>query len=186
MPYDDILLETEERMDKSLVFLHDEYTRVRSGRATPGLVENIKIEYYGTETPLKQLAAIGAPEARLLVIRPFDPGSIQAIEKSILKSDVGITPSSNGKLIRLVVPPLSEERRIQLVAQTKHMAEEAKVAIRNERRDAIKAAEKEKKDGAMTEDEFEQFKEDVQEITSEYTDKADKLHAAKSEELMQV
>lgn len=186
MPYDDILLEAEERMEKSLHFLQDEYTKVRSGRAAPGLVENIKVDYYGTETPLKQIAAIGAPEPRLLVIRPFDPSSVQAIEKSILKSDIGITPSSDGKLIRLAIPPLSEERRKQIVGQTKQMAEEAKVAIRNERRDAIKLADKEKKDGQMTEDELEQFKKDVQETTDEYTDKVDELHKAKSEDLMQV
>ena len=186
MSYDDILLETEERMDKSLKFLVEEYTKVRSGRAAPGLVENIKVDYYGTETPLKQIAAIGAPEPRLLVIRPFDPSSLQAIEKSILKSDIGITPNSDGKLIRLAIPPLSEERRRQIVGQTKQMSEEAKVAIRNERRDAIKAADKEKKDGTMTEDELEQFKKDVQELTDEYTGKVDELQAAKSDELMQV
>ncbi len=186
MPYDDILLETEERMEKSLHFLHDEYTKVRSGRATPGLVENIKVDYYGTETPLKQIAAIGAPEARLLVIRPFDPASVQEIEKAILKSDIGITPSSDGKLVRLAVPPLSEERRRQIVGQTKQMSEEAKIAIRNERRDAIRAAEAEKKSGEMTEDDLERFKKDAQELTDEYTKKVDELHEAKSDELMQV
>ena len=186
MAYDDILLETEERMAKSLEFVHEVYTKVRGGRAAPGLVENIRVDYYGADTPLKQIAAIGVPEARLLVIRPFDPGSIQDIEKSILKSDVGITPNSDGKVIRLAVPPLSEERRKHIVAQTKHMAEEAKVAMRNERRDAIKAAEKEKKDGTMTEDELEQFKKDAQELIDEYTKKVDDLQKAKSEELMQV
>ena len=186
MSYDDILLETEERMDKSLKFLVEEYTKVRSGRAAPGLVENIKVDYYGTETPLKQIAAIGAPEPRLLVIRPFDPSSLQAIEKSILKSDIGITPNSDGKLIRLVVPPLSEERRKHLVGQTKHMAEEAKVAVRNVRRDAIRDAEKEEKASEMTEDELARFKEDVQKLTDDYTGKIDELHKTKSEELMLV
>ena len=186
MPYDDILLEAEERMDKSLKFLHDEYAKVRSGRATPGLVENLRVEYYGAETPLKQLAAIGVPEARLVVIRPFDPGALQAIEKAIQKSDIGITPSSDGKLVRLAVPPLSEERRKQIVGQTKHMAEEARVAIRNERRDAIRAAEADKKAGDMTEDDLERFKKDAQELTNEYTKKVDELCNAKTEELMEV
>ena len=186
MAYDDILLEAEERMDKSVAFLVEEYKKVRSGRATPGLVENIKVDYYDTQTPLKQLATIGVPEARLLVIRPFDPGSLQAIEKSILKSQIGITPGNDGKLIRLVVPPLSEERRHLLVAQTKQMAEDAKIAIRNERRDAIKSAEKEKKAGEMTEDDIEQFKKDVQKLTDEYTGKVDGLHEAKSADLMLV
>jgi len=186
MAYDDILLEAEERMDKSHHFLQEEYKTLRSGRATPGLIENIKIDYYGALTPLKQLATIGVPEPRLLVIRPFDPGSLQAIEKGIQASDVGITPNSDGKLIRLVVPPLSEERRRQLVGQTKHMAEEAKIAIRNERRDAIKEADKEKKSGGMTEDDLKRFKNDVQELTDEYTNKVDELQEAKAEGLMQV
>jgi len=186
MAYDDILLESEERMEKSLHFLQDEYKKVRSGRATPGLVENVRVDYYGAMTPLKQLATIGVPEPMLLVIRPFDPGSLKAIEKGIMASEVGITPSNDGKLIRLAVPPLSEERRKQLVAQTKQMAEEAKVAIRNVRRDAIRDAEKEKKAGAMTEDDLVRFKDDVQELTDEYTGKVDELHQAKSEQLMQV
>ena len=186
MAYDDILLEVEERMAKSLHFLHEEYKKVRSGRATSGLIENIKIDYYGTQTPLKQIATIGVPEPRLLVIRPFDPGSFGAIEKGILKSDLGITPSSDGKVIRLNVPPLSEERRRQLVGQTKQLGEDAKIAIRNERRDAIRSAEKERKAGDMTEDDLEQFKNDVQQTTDEYTDKVDALYEAKSEELMQV
>ena len=186
MPYDEILFDSEERMEKSIHFLAEEYKKVRSGRASPGLVENIKIDYYGTPTPLKQIANIGAPEPRLLVIRPFDPSSMQSIEKGILKSDIGITPSNDGKLIRLAVPPLSEERRKQLVAQTKHMAEEARVAIRNLRRDAIHAADKEEKAGDMTEDDLKRFKDDIQKLTDEYVEKVDKLHATKSEELMQV
>jgi len=186
MAYDDILLESEERMEKSLHFLQDEYKKVRSGRATPGLVENIKIDYYGALTPLRQLATIGVPEPMLLVIRPFDPTALKAIEKGILASEVGITPSNDGKLIRLAVPPLSEERRKHLVAQTKQMAEEAKIAIRNVRRDAIRDAEKEKKTGAMTEDDLLRFKDDVQELTDEYTAKVDELYQTKSDELMQV
>ena len=186
MSYDDILPETEERMEKSAHFLHEEYKKVRGGRASTGIVENIKIDYYGSPTPLKQIAAIGVPEARLIVIRPFDPTSLAAIEKGILKSDVGITPASDGKVIRLTVPPLSEDRRKQLVAQTRKMAEEARVAIRNERRDALRNAEKEEADGEMTEDDLESFKKDIQDLTDQHIAKVDALQKAKAEELMEV
>ena len=185
MAYDDIILDAEERMEKSCSVLQEEYKKVRSGRATPGLIENVKVDYYGSLTPLKQLATIGVPEARLLVVRPFDPASLKPIEKA-LQTEVGITPNNDGKLIRLNVPPLSEERRQQLVGQTRHMAEEARIAIRNVRREAIKTAEKEKKSGEMTEDDLDQFKKDVQEFTDEYTGKVDELLEAKAEELMQV
>lgn len=186
MPYDEILLEAEERMEKSVHFLQEEYKKVRGGRASSGLVENIKVDYYGSPTPLKQIAAIGVPESRLIVIRPFDPAALAAIEKGILKSDIGITPNSDGKMIRLTVPPLGEDRRKQLVAQTKKMAEEARIAIRNERRDALRHAEKEEKEGEMSEDDLERFKKDIQELTDEYTGKVEKLQEAKGAELMEV
>ena len=186
MPSDDILLDSEERMEKSLHYLQDEFKKLRTGRASTGLVENIRIECYGEPTPLKQISAIGVPEARLIVIRPYDPGTLGDIEKGILKSDLGITPSSDGKVIRLTVPPLSEERRKQLVSQTKHMTEEAKVAIRNVRRDAIRDAEKEENDGVMTEDEIKRFKKEIQELTDQYIEKATQMHETKAEELMEV
>ncbi len=186
MPYDDILMEAEEKMEKSCSILREEYKKVRSGRASPGLIEHVKIDYYGSPTPLRQIANIGVPEPRLLVVRPFDPSSVGSIEKGLLASDIGLTPTSDGKLIRLTVPPLSEERRLQLVAQTKHMAEEAKVAIRNIRREAIREAEKEEKAGDMTEDDLERFKKDIQDITDQYSAKILELHETKSEELMQV
>ncbi|MFO7900410.1 MAG: ribosome recycling factor [Planctomycetota bacterium] len=186
MSYDDLLLEAEMRMEKSVEYLQQEYKKLRTGRASTGLVENVKIDYYGSPTPLKQLATIGVPEAQLIVIRPFDPGSVEAIEKGLLASDVGITPNSDGTLIRLSVPPLSEERRKQIVNQTREMAEEARIAVRNERRDAIKAARKEEDAGEMTEDDLEDFKNDVQELTDQYTDQIDELQQSKSEELMEV
>jgi ribosome recycling factor len=186
MPYDDILFETEERMEKSLHFLEDEYKKLRGGRASTGLVENLKVDCYGAATPLKQIATIGVPEPMLLVIRPYDTSQLAAVEKAILASELGITPSNDGKLIRMNVPPLSEERRRHLVGQTKSMAEEARVAVRNERRDAIKAAEKEEKAGDMTEDDLKQFKTDVQELTDKYTGSIDKTCETKSDELMQV
>jgi len=166
--------------------LQEEYKKVRTGRASTGLVENVKVDYYGSPTPIKQIAQIGVPEARLIVIRPFDPTSLQAIEKGILKSEIGITPASDGKVIRLVVPPLSEERRKHLVGQTKQMAEDARVAIRNVRRDAIRDAEKEEDSGDMTEDDLDRFKVDIQKLTDDYTKKATDLHEAKSKELMEV
>jgi ribosome recycling factor len=186
MSYDDILLEAEEKMEKSLDHLHDEYKKLRGGRASTGLVENLKIDYYGSPTPLKQLANLAVPEPMLLVIRPFDPGSLSAIDKAIQASEIGITPNNDGKLIRLSIPPLSEERRRKLVAQTKEMAEEARIAVRNVRREAIKDADKEKKDGDMTEDDFDSFKKDVQELTDQYTGKIDEQQSSKADELMEV
>lgn len=186
MAYDDIMLESEDRMDKAVKHLHEEYKKVRTGRASTGLVENLKIDYYDTPTPIKQIAAIGVPEARLIVIRPYDPTTISLIEKGIMKSDIGITPQNDGKVIRLVVPPLSEDRRKQYVTQTKQMAEDAKIAIRNVRRDAIKDAEKEEKDGDMTEDDLGRFKEEIQKLTDDYTKKAEEMHEIKAKELMEV
>ncbi len=186
MSYEDMLLEAEMKMEKSFEYLQDEYKKLRTGRASTGLVENVKIDYYGSPTPLKQLATIGIPEPSQIAIRPFDPNALQAIEKGLLASDIGITPNNDGKIIRLNVPPLSEERRIQIVAQTKEMAEEARIAIRNERRDAIKQARKEEDAGDLTEDDLEDFKKDIQELTDQYTEKVDKLQEAKAEELMEV
>jgi ribosome recycling factor len=186
MPYDDILLEAEEKMEKSLDFLQDEYKKLRGGRASTGLVENLKVDYYGSPTPLKQIANIAVPEPMLIVIRPFDPGALAAIDKGIQASDIGITPNNDGKLIRLSIPPLSEERRKKLVSQTKEMAEEAKIAVRNVRREALKDADKEKKDGEMTEDDLDAFKKDVQELTDQYTGKIEAHQTAKAAELMEV
>jgi ribosome recycling factor len=173
-------------MEKSLHFLEEEYNKLRGSRASTGLVENIKANCYGTPTPLKQVATIAVPEPMQLVIRPYDVSQLGAIEKAILASDIGITPSNDGKMIRLNMPPLSEERRRQLVNQTRQMAEEARIAVRNERRDAIKAAEKEQKASEMTEDDLKLFKDEIQELTDKYIKKVDDLCNAKSEGLMQV
>ena len=147
MNSEEIDFTAEEAMEKAVVFLQTEYRSLRTGRASTALVENLKVDYYGSQTPLKQLANISAPEANLLVIRPFDVGGIKDIEKAILASPLGITPNSDGRLIRLLLPALSGERREQLVQQIKHMAEGARVSVRNARRDAHKhytQAEKEK------------------------------------------
>jgi len=186
MPYDDILLDVEERMEKAVLNLKSQFRTLRSGRANPGLVENVKVEAYGTPTELRQVAAISVPEPRQILIRPFDRNLVGNIERALLKSDLGLTPNSDGKLIRLPVPPLSEERRKQIVARVKSMGEEAKVAIRNIRRDGNKQAEKEEKDSALTEDDLHNIKEEIQELTRKYEKQVDDALAEKTEELMEV
>ena len=186
MPYDDIYLDASERMDKAVQHLKDEFRSVRSSRATPGLIENLRVEYYGTQTPLKQIAIIGAPDPQLLVIKPYDPNSVEAIQKAILASSVALTPSVDGRLIRIVVPPLSEERRRHIAAQLRSMAEEAKVAVRNVRRDANKLAEQEKKDGTLPEDDAFRLKDDIQELTSEHEKAVDEALGHKTAEIMEV
>ncbi|MGE0713396.1 MAG: ribosome recycling factor [Planctomycetota bacterium] len=184
MGADDILLDAEERMEKCIEHLGADYKGIKSGRATPGLVEGIKVDYYGSPTPLKNLANIGAPEPAMLVIKPFDPSAISEIEKAILRSEIGITPMSDGKLIRLPVPPLSEEQRKKYVKLAKDKAEAQRVAIRNVRRDANKAADGLKKDEGLPEDVCEKLKGDVDELTKTYTKKIDDQLKQKTDELM--
>jgi len=186
MPYDDIYLEGSDRMDKAVQHLKDQFRTVRSARATPGLVENVRVEYYGTQTPLKQLATIAVPDPQLVVIKPYDPSSAEAVHKAILASSLGLTPSLDGKLIRVTVPPLSEERRKQIVAQLHSMAEEAKVAVRNIRRDANKQADQEKKDGSMPEDDAFRLRDDIQELTADHEKNIDATLDQKTKEIMEV
>ncbi len=183
MDYDTILLETEERMEKALDVLGDKYRGMRTGRANPGLIENIQVDYYGSSTPLKQLSNISAPEPDQLVIKPFDASALGEIEKAIQRSDVGIHPSNDGKIIRLKVPPLSEERRKQLVSRAKEVAEETRVAIRNIRRDANKQADQLQKDKEISEDEQKSLKEEIQELTKKHEKKVDDTLKTKSDEL---
>ncbi len=185
MSYDEVLLDTEERMEKCVEHLSDDYRGIKSGRATPGLVEGIRVEYYGSPTPLKQLANIGAPEPALLVIKPFDPSAISEIEKAIQKSDIGITPMTDGKIIRLPVPSLSEEQRKKYVKLAKDKAEAQRVAIRNVRRDANKAADGLKNDG-LPEDDCDKLKGEIDDLTKSYTKKIDDALKAKTAELMEV
>jgi ribosome recycling factor len=186
MPVDDVLLEAEEKMEKAAAYLADEFRGLRTGRASSGLVEHLKVEYYGSPTPLMQLANIGTPEPQLIVIKPYDPNSLKDIERAILASDLGITPQNDGKVIRLLIPSLSEERRRQLIHRAKELAEEAKVAIRNIRRDANKVLDLEKKDGAIPEDEMYRGKDEVQELTGSYEKKVDGHLTKKSDEIMQI
>ena len=180
-----ITTDGENKMKKAVEVLQDELKGVRTGRASTGLVENIKVEYYGNPTPLKSLAAISTPQPDMILVKPFDPGSIKDIDKGILASDVGLTPMVDGKVIRLNVPALTEERRKQLAGQVKQMGEQTKISVRNVRRDAIKQLEKEKKDSVITEDDLEKGKKQLDDLTKLYTDKTDQVVKHKSDEIMQ-
>ena len=175
-----------QRMDKSVEATHEHFNSVRTGRATPALLDRVTIDYYGTPTPLKNLATINAPEPRLLTIQPFDPSSIKQIEKTILESDLGLTPSNDGKLVRLPIPQLTEDRRKELVKLVRSMAEEGKVAIRNVRRDAIKHLEELVKNGDVGDDEERAAEGRVQKLTDEHTSKIDELLKHKEAEIMEV
>lgn len=185
MPIDDILLECEDKMDKAVDYFHKELRGIRTGRASAGLVEHIKVEYYGSPTDLRQLASIAVPEPSLIVIKPFDPASVKEIERAIQASELGITPASDGKIIRLPVPPLSVERRNKLAGQLKKLAEAARVAVRNIRRDANKLAETEKSESTLTEDDEKSCKEDIQKLTDQYSRKIDGLLEDKQKEVME-
>lgn len=186
MDSETILLETEEKMDKAVEHYGLELRGVRSGRATPGLVDSIKVSYYGAVTPIGQLAQISIPEPRLIVIKPYDASQIQEVAKAIQASDLGVNPNVDGKLIRLNLPPLSEERRKKLVALVKEKAEAAKVSVRNVRRDANKHGEQADKDGDITEDEHRKLKDDIQELTKGHEEKIDSVLKQKIDELMAV
>ena len=185
MPLDEIAFHAEEKMEKAVAFLAAEFRGVRTGRATTGLVEHIKVEYYGSSTPLQQLATLAAPEGNLIVIKPFDPTCIKDIERAILTSELGITPQSDKRVIRLTIPPLSGERRKQLANQVKHMAEQARVSIRNIRRDANKHVDQEQKDKTATEDEATKAKDEIQELTKKYEEKVGESLKAKLNEIEQ-
>jgi ribosome recycling factor len=183
MPLNKLIAENQEKMSKAVEFLHDELKSLRTGRASTGLVENIKVDYYGTPTPLKAIAALSVPQADAIVIKPFDPASIKEIEKAIRNSDLSIAPIVEGKLVRLSIPPLSEERRQQLVAQARQMGEQAKVSVRNIRREANKQLEKQQKDKVITEDDLKLGKKQIDDITKKYSDKVDMTIKNKADEI---
>ena len=185
MGVDDILLETEEKMEGAVAHLAQELRGLRSGRASPHLVDGLRVAYYGTPTPLGQMAQIGCPEPRLIVIKPFDASQISEIEKAIQASNLGLNPQSDGKVVRLVIPPLSEERRKQLVKHVKDLGETANVAIRNVRRDGNKAADASFNDRALAEDQLDDAKKQVQDLTKTYEGKVKELVDKKSAELME-
>ncbi|MBN1555908.1 MAG: ribosome recycling factor [Phycisphaerae bacterium] len=182
---DEILLDVEEKMEGAVEYLRKEFRGLRTGRASGALVEHIKVEYYGSPTDLRQLATISAPEANLIIIKPFDPSGLKDIERAIQASNLGITPGTDGKVIRLVVPPLSIERRNQLAGQVKKMAEATRVAIRNARRDGNKDAEKKQKASELTEDEAKKGKDDIQKLTDQYEKNVTELVDAKTREIQE-
>ncbi|WP_422931370.1 ribosome recycling factor [Singulisphaera sp. PoT] len=186
MSIEEIALEAEERMEKSVTLLTDQLRGVRTGRANVGLVESIRVDYYGSSTPLKQLANLSTPEPQQILIRPFDPSVIGDITKAIQASDIGLTPNSDNKVVRLNVPSLSVEQRKKLVSRVKDLSEEARVAIRNIRRDANKVADQEQTDKILTEDELETCKEEIQSLTKRYETKVNEMADKKSAEILEV
>ncbi len=185
MPASEIVDSHKSTMKKATSHLQNEYRSVRTGRASTGLVENLRVDYYGSPTPLNQLAGIAAPEASMIVIKPFDPAALKEIEKAIKNSDLSLAPIVDGKVVRLNIPPLSEERRKQIVSQVKQMGEAAKISIRNIRRDANKSLEDEQKQKLISEDERDKGKKDVDNLTKKYVGIVDDMIKTKSEEIME-
>ena len=183
MAMDDILLETEEKMDSAVEYLREEFRGIRTGRASVGLVDHMKVDYYGSPTDLRQLATISTPDPTLIVIKPFDPSSLKDIEKAIFASDLGITPAVDGKVIRLAVPPLSGERRRQLASQIKKLAEQTRVVVRNARRDGNKDADHQQKDGDLAEDDAKKGKDDIQKLTDKHEKLITEIVDAKTTEI---
>ena len=183
---DDVLLEADDKMVKSVEFLQHELQGLRTGKASPSLVENISVEYYGAPTRLRQIAGIATPEPRLIVINAYDPTALQAIEKAILAANIGITPLNDGRVIRIPIPELTEERRKDLVKVAHRLSEEARVAIRNVRRDSNEEIKNLQKNGKATEDERDQGLKEIQKYTDDYIKKVDDLLAAKEKDVMAV
>ncbi|BDG35172.1 ribosome recycling factor [Parageobacillus sp. VR-IP] len=181
-----VINNAKEKMDKAVQAFSRELATIRAGRANPSLLEKVTVDYYGVATPINQLASISVPEARLLVIQPYDKSVIKEMEKAILASDLGLTPSNDGSVIRIVIPPLTEERRRELVKLVKKYSEDAKVAVRNIRRDANDELKKLEKNGEITEDELRGYTEDVQKLTDDHIAKIDAITKEKEKEVMEV
>lgn len=186
MDIDDILLQAEEKMQKSLDSLNYDFGRVRTGRANPKMLEPVMVEYYGAKTPLNQVAGISTPEPTQLLVKPYDKSIIKDVEKAILASNLGVTPNNEGEQIRIVLPKLNEERRQALVKQVKQTAEDARVKVRNARREANEGIKKLEKASKLTEDDSIAYQEDVQDLTDKYIDKIDKALESKEKDLMTV
>ena len=185
MSAEEILLDAEDRMEKALARLKHDLAGIRTGRANPGLVDSLRIEVYGSPTPIKSIVSVGVLEGNQIVVRPFDPSTLKDIEKGIQASGLGFNPQNDGRMIRINVPPLSTEMRRKLVARIKELTEEAKVAIRNVRRDGNKAAEQSQKDKILTEDDRDAAKEEIQELTKKYEGLATSLAEGKETEVME-
>ena len=178
--------EIKEKMQKAIESLQERLSEVRAGRANPAILNKVKIDYYGTPTPINQVAGISVPEARMIMIQPWDVSILKEIEKAILASEIGINPNNDGKVIRLVFPELTEERRKELVKEIRKYAEDAKVAVRNVRRDGMDKAKAMQKDGEMTEDELKAAETEIQKITDKNVEEVDKIIAAKETEIMSI
>lgn len=176
----------EEKMTKTISVFEENLAEIRAGRANPAILNKIMIDYYGTPTPINQVAGISVPEARLIVIQPWDGSILKEIEKEILKSDIGINPNNDGKVIRLSFPELTEERRKEIVKDIRKMAEEAKVAVRSIRRDAIDEAKKAQKDSEISEDELKSAEDNIQKLTDKYVEKVDEILGVKEKEVMSI
>lgn len=181
-----VVTDARNRMDRALEALRTELVTIRTGRASPALIERLHVEYYGVSTPLNQVASITVPEARMLVVQPWDKTSLGAIEKAILKSDLGLNPTNDGKVVRVVIPYLSEERRKELIKLVHKKVEEGHVAVRNCRRDALEALEKQEKAKEFSEDEFKRGKEKLQKLTDQYIEYVDETGQAKEQEILEV
>jgi ribosome recycling factor len=185
MSVEEILLDAEDRMEKALDILKRALGGIRTGRANPGLVDTIRVDVYGSPTPLKQIAQVGAPEPTQIVIRPYDTSTIKDIEKAIIAGDLGFNPSNDGRVVRINIPPLSTEVRKKMVARIKDLAEEARVSIRNVRRDANKAADTAEKDKAISEDDRDGLKDEVQELTKKFEAKVNDMAKTRESEVME-
>ena len=184
--YKDIVKKSEETMKKSINFLKEDLSTIRAGKANPKLVDKIQVSYYGSMTPLNQVANISVPEPRSIIVQPWDTSLLKDIEKAIMASDLGINPTNDGKMIRLVIPPLTEERRKELIKQVKKEVENTKVAVRNIRRDGIDQIKKMEKSKDITEDEKIQAEDEMQKLTDKYTKEADLVTKKKEEELLEI
>ena len=183
---DEILMDTEERLEKSLHALEHDFRRIRTGRASPNMIEHVHVEAYGAMTPINQVATVSVPEPGQLLVKPWDKGSIHAIEKALTNANLGMSPQNDGEVIRLNIPPLSEERRKELATQAKDMAEKAKVAMRNVRRDGIKGAESVGKDLKLSEDEVKKSAEDITELLKTYEGKVEDVLKAKVDDILHI
>ena len=182
----ELYLDTETKMERTLESLGRELATIRTGRASLSILDGITLEYYGAQSPLNQVATLSIPESRLIVIQPWDPSVIKDIEKAIMRSDLGLTPNNDGKVIRLPIPLLTEERRIQLVKVVKRHGEEGKIAIRNIRRDAIADAKEFEKEKAISEDELHRGQDEIQKITDRFIEKVDELVAKKEQDILEI
>jgi ribosome recycling factor len=182
----EVLREAESQMKKAIKALENDLLVIRTGRASPALVERLPVDYYGTPTALNQLATIAAPEPQMLTIRPYDPGSLRDIVRAIQVSDLGLTPNNDGNVIRLIIPPLNEERRRELAKLVRRRAEEGKVATRNCRRDALSDLREFEKEKLISEDDFFRGREELQELTGRYTDMVDKIQERKEKEIREI